>query len=172
MTRCVIDLSKLLDIFEKYSVEFVSVQEKIETNTPQGRFFMYLIVLVAQWEVEANKERTQRGVRKSAMLGNYAKTRTPLGYDRVNKKLVINERRVNLVRSIFDMFVTNDYSMNQIALYLDSIKALNVRWDDKKIKAILVNSIYKGLYESDDIYIENHSPAIIEEVYLIKLNKS
>ena len=49
LTRQVRDLATLLELFDQNDVSLISITEKIDTKTPMGRFFIFLIVLIAQW---------------------------------------------------------------------------------------------------------------------------
>ena len=75
LTRRLKDLIHLLELFQVAEVSLVSIKEKIETETAMGRFFIIIIILIAQWELETISERTKRGMDRSAKEGNYTKER-------------------------------------------------------------------------------------------------
>lgn len=76
LTRSMKDLIYLIELFEEYDVQLFSLKEKIDTKTAIGRFFVSMIILIAQWEREAISERTIRALDQSAYEGNYVHGRT------------------------------------------------------------------------------------------------
>ncbi|MGM7268198.1 recombinase family protein, partial [Erysipelothrix rhusiopathiae] len=80
LTRSMKDLIVLIELFEEHDVQLYSLREKIDTKTAIGRFFVSIIILIAQWEREAISERTIRALDQSAYEGNYVHGRAPFGY--------------------------------------------------------------------------------------------
>jgi site-specific DNA recombinase len=50
LTRSVVDLGKLLDLFKRRSVDLVSLQESLGVTTATGELKMNLLASVSQWE--------------------------------------------------------------------------------------------------------------------------
>ena len=76
LTRKLVDMEWLVELFEKMNVELISLKEHVDTSTPQGRFFVSIMILIAQWEEDTIADRTKRGMQESARQGNYAKPKT------------------------------------------------------------------------------------------------
>lgn len=163
LTRRLKDLIHILELFQVAEVSLVSIKEKIETETAMGRFFIMIIILIAQWELETISERTKRGMDRSAKEGNYTKAKAPIGYQKVDKKLVIDKVEAKIIQSIFSMYLIDHLSLYSIATYLNSISALDIVWTYNRISNILSNSIYVGEFSNHRLSIPEHSPAIIEE---------
>ncbi len=166
LTRRMKDFIELIELFEKYDVELISLKEKIETNSAMGRFLVNFIVLISQWERETISERTIRGLDRSAVEGNYSVggIRIPYGYKKDKKRLIIDEREAEIVRWVFDKIEDRTYNPNNISFVLNKkgVKAEGwTRWTEKVIKNILKNEIYYGTFKNSRIELENHSPAII-----------
>ena len=166
LTRRVKDLSTLLELFSKYNVQLVSITEKIDTTSSMGRFFVYLIVLIAQWEEDTISERTIRGMDESARQGNYSKGgRPPLGY-RKNKgtgKLEIVENEAVVIRDIFNKISNNDFTMLSLSHFYNDNKVLNTHWYQSKVQKILQNPLYYGHFEFHGVAYDNHQPAIVSK---------
>lgn len=164
LTRRVKDLIRIIELFDEHDVELVSIKEKVETKTAMGRFFIMIIILIAQWEQETNSERTKRGLDQSATEGNYAKGRlAPFGYKKIDNRLTIDYNQSKIVKAIFMMYVNDRRSMEYIAHFLNSTSSNNRRWDMDKVRTILTNSIYYGNFNNNRVNIDGHSPSIIDE---------
>ena len=164
LTRQVKDLATLLEEFEKYDVSLISITEKIDTKSPMGRFFIYMIVLIAQWEWETISSRSIRGIEESARQGNYALPGAPIGYMRNpddNHKLIVNEEEAEVIRRIFNSIAYRHYTAKALASELNKEKVLSRKWNDGKINNILENKIYYGTFERFGIEYPNHTPPII-----------
>lgn len=165
LTRRVKDLGMLLELFSEYNVQLVSITEKIDTTSSTGRFFVYMIVLIAQWEQDTISERTIRGMIESANQGAFPLGgKPPFGFDRSNNgdgKLVINEERSKIVLKIFEMIASKAYTVNQVYYYLNQNKILNRTWTQSQLHRILHDSIYYGELQYHGKVYENSQPAII-----------
>ncbi|MDE8293062.1 recombinase family protein, partial [Erysipelothrix rhusiopathiae] len=168
LTRSMKDLIYIIELFEEKEVQLYSLKEKIDTKTAIGRFFVSMIILIAQWEREAISERTVRGLDQSAYEGNYAHGRPPYGYDLINKKLVINKSEAKIVEEAYSLYIYEEYSMNLISIvFRDKYPCERYKWSQDRIRNLFSNPIYYGLYTNKRLNIKNHSPAIMtEETYL------
>lgn len=59
-TRSVADLCSLLELFERYSVTFVSLSESLDTGSPTGRLMVHLLATIAEFERRVIGERTEQ----------------------------------------------------------------------------------------------------------------
>jgi DNA invertase Pin-like site-specific DNA recombinase len=72
LTRSLLDLGELLSRYfagERYYL--MSVSESLDTRTAMGRFVLYILGLIAQWEREAIGERTRESMSHLKSLGVY-----------------------------------------------------------------------------------------------------
>lgn len=166
LTRKVRDLSVLLELFGKHDVELVSITERIDTTTPMGRFFIYLIVLIAQWEQDTIGDRAKRGVYESAAQGNYSKGGPPpLGYERVREgkrvQLLTVDEIVPVIQDIFDKLATNTFSIKSLARYLNQNNTLGIKWYQSRIFNIINNPIYYGHFQLGPVEKDDFVPMII-----------
>jgi DNA invertase Pin-like site-specific DNA recombinase len=58
LTRSVVDLGKLMDLFKRKQVDLVSLQESLDATTATGKLMMNLLASVSQWERKVIGERT------------------------------------------------------------------------------------------------------------------
>jgi site-specific DNA recombinase len=59
LTRSVVDLGKLLDLFKHRRVDLVSLQESLDATTATGELMMNLLASVSQWKRKVIGERTR-----------------------------------------------------------------------------------------------------------------
>lgn len=174
LTRSVLDLYKLLEIFERHNCKFKSATEVYDTTTAMGRMFITIVAAMAQWERENLAERVRMGMQEKARQGKWAVSTAPFGYDidRATDTLVINQQEAVTVRKIYDMYLSGT-GMNKIALSLNNQGILTksgAAWTSNKVKYILTNPIYIGTMRynyrvNNDNYfeVEGAVPAIIPE---------
>jgi len=104
LSRSLMDFAKLVEVFDRRQVTFVSVTQAFNTTTSMGRLTLNVLLSFAQFEREVIGERIRDKVAASRRKGMWMGGWTPLGYDVRNRKLAVNEREAELVRSIFRRF--------------------------------------------------------------------
>ena len=105
LSRSLMDFSKLVEVFDRNEVTFVSVTQSFNTTTSMGRLTLNILLSFAQFEREVTAERIRDKVKASRMKGMWMGGYVPLGYDVRDRKLVVNEQDAGSVRRIFDRFV-------------------------------------------------------------------
>lgn len=101
LTRSLSDFAKLVDVFDRNGVSFVSVTQQFNTTTSMGRLTLNILLSFAQFEREVTGERIRDKIAASKAKGMWMGGMPPLGYDVVERKLVVNASEANLVRGIF-----------------------------------------------------------------------
>ena len=105
LSRSLMDFSKLVEIFERNQVTFVSVTQSFNTTTSMGRLTLNILLSFAQFEREVIGERIRDKFAASRKKGMWMGGYVPLGYDVRDRKLVINDEEAKTVRMIFERFV-------------------------------------------------------------------
>jgi site-specific DNA recombinase len=181
LTRSVLDLYKLLNIFEKHNCKFKSATEVYDTTTAIGRLFITLVAALAQWERENMGERIRLGFQEKVRQGKYAHNHRPFGYnlDRKTGTLTINEEEAKVVRLIVDLYLKG-YGANRICKYLNE-RNITTRdgnaWNDKPLMQLLKNPLYAGTIRwgqehENTLYVENAVPAIIDKETFEEVQKT
>ena len=106
LTRSLTDFSKMVDVFERHGVSFVSVTQQFNTTTSMGRLMLNILLSFAQFEREVTGERIRDKIAASKRKGMWMGGPLPLGYKVVERKLIVVDTEAALVRRIFDDFVT------------------------------------------------------------------
>ncbi|MFZ5353765.1 MAG: recombinase family protein [Bacillota bacterium] len=167
LSRSLKDLLNILDILDTYGISFVSYSEKLDTSTPTGKMTLQILGSIAEFERNSIIDNVKLGLQEFARTGG--KATTVLGYDNVNKRLEINWKEANLVKSIFNYYLEYNYSFSAIADILNKRgfrTKRNNEFSSGSISEILKNPVYIGLnrhkLNSPDYYIVkgNHEPII------------
>ncbi|GLC80421.1 recombinase family protein [Lacrimispora brassicae] len=180
LTRSVKDLITLVETFNEYGCDFISLQESIDTTTAVGRMFIKLVGIFAEWEREVIAERTAEGLKRKAKEGYPLwKDFASYGYDREKLQLIptVNETEAKNVKWIFEQFVYHNKSLTWIAKDLNRRGFRTKRgklFSHKSIKYILTNPIYIGILrycrDNEERYQESESKApIIIKIELFNL---
>lgn len=147
VTRSVRDLEVLISELEEHHCYLVCDRDDVNTSTANGRFFVRMLTVLSQLEIEIVSERTKFGLTGAIKSGHIPGT-CPLGYKRnESKKMVIDETTKDVIIRIFNLYLQGK-SYQTIANILNEEKVLEPKkWDDSTIEKIINNKIYVGDYE-------------------------
>ena len=105
LSRSLMDFAKLVEVFDRNNVTFVSVTQAFNTTTSMGRLTLNILLSFAQFEREVIGERIRDKFAASRKKGMWMGGWAPLGYDVRDRKLVVNKAEAATVRMIFKRFV-------------------------------------------------------------------
>jgi site-specific DNA recombinase len=123
LTRSLTDFAKIIEIFDSHSVSFVSVTQQFNTTSSMGRLTLNVLLSFAQFEREITGERIRDKIAASKRKGMWMCGRVPLGYDCINRELVVNASEAETVREIFHSYLRLG-CLSRLKKHLDRI---NVR---------------------------------------------
>jgi site-specific DNA recombinase len=101
LTRSLADFAKLVELFDKHNVSFVSVTQQFNTTTSMGRLTLNVLLSFAQFEREVTSERIRDKISASKRKGLWVGGMTPLGYDAKDRKVTVNAGEADRVQTIF-----------------------------------------------------------------------
>ncbi|WP_457650369.1 recombinase family protein [Profundibacter sp.] len=104
LSRSLMDFSKLVEVFDRNNVTFVSVTQSFNTTTSMGRLTLNILLSFAQFEREVTGERIRDKIAASRKKGMWMGGTVPLGYDVKDRRLVINKSEAKTVRLVFERF--------------------------------------------------------------------
>ncbi len=105
LSRSLMDFTRLVEVFDRKSVTFVSVTQSFNTTTSMGRLTLNVLLSFAQFEREVTGERIRDKFAASKKKGIWMGGNPPLGYDVADRKLVVNPPEAETVRLIFQRYV-------------------------------------------------------------------
>jgi len=109
LSRSLIDFTRIVEVFERKGVSFVSVTQQFNTANSMGRLTLNVLLSFAQFEREIIGERIRDKIAAQRRKGKWAGGKPMLGYDvdrsGPSPRLVVNEREAEAVRSIFRTYL-------------------------------------------------------------------
>jgi DNA invertase Pin-like site-specific DNA recombinase len=146
LSRALMDFSKLVEVFDRHNVTFVSVTQSFNTTTSMGRLTLNILLSFAQFEREVIGERIRDKFAASRKKGMWMGGFVPLGYDVKDRKLVINESEAKTVRKIFEKFAKIGSATTLVcSLRAEGITGKRGKLVDKGyIYKVLNNRVYVG----------------------------
>ncbi|QOR67286.1 recombinase family protein [Cytobacillus suaedae] len=189
MSRRLLDLLRIIEVFHEYDVSFVSISESFDTNTPSGRLTLQVLGAVAEFERERIRERVFENMYHAASQGKWL-TQSPYGYRLEDKKLAIEDSEAKIVKKVFDLYLNKAMGYFAIAKQLNEEgipSKQNKEWSLRSVKLLLSNPVYKGTLvwnrtdsskkkrqakdEDDWVTIDDALPVIIEKSFWDKAQK-
>jgi DNA invertase Pin-like site-specific DNA recombinase len=178
LSRSLSDFAKMVDLFDQHGVTFVSVTQQFNTTTSMGRLTLNILLSFAQFEREVTGERIRDKVAASKAKGMWMGGVPPLGYDVVERKLVINEPEANVVRDIFARYAEHG-SAAQLVRELQIEGHTTKSWvtqggrqregktiDQQYLFTMLRNRLYRGeICNHDNCYPGQHQAIVTREVW-------
>lgn len=147
VTRSVRDLEELISVLEQYHCFLVCDRDDVNTSTANGRFFVRMLTVLSQLEIEIVSERTKFGLNGAIKSGHLPGV-LALGYKKDgNKKTIIDEATKPVIERIFKMYLEGK-SYQQISNIFNEEELLQPKkWKDTTIQKIIDNKLYMGDYE-------------------------
>jgi site-specific DNA recombinase len=137
LSRSLLDFAKMMEIFDRYNVSFVSITQQFNTATSMGRLVLNVLLSFAQFEREIISERTRDKIAASRKKGKWVGGYPVLGYDidPLNRRLIVNEKEKDTVRAVFDIFIETS-SLSETLERLNEMGCTTKTWTTRKGKAI------------------------------------
>lgn len=178
LTRSLADFAKMVELFDTYGVSFVSVTQQFNTTTSMGRLTLNVLLSFAQFEREVTAERIRDKIAASKQKGMWMGGAVPLGYDAIDKKLVINENEAKTVQSMFNLYL----ELGTVQLLKAEVDRKGYRTKTRQntnarmqggrqfsrghLYALLNNPIYIGkTRHKGKVFDGQHKPIVSDEVW-------
>lgn len=145
LSRSLHDFAKMVEVFDRHGVSFVSVTQQFNTTTSMGRLTLNVLLSFAQFEREVTGERIRDKIAASKKKGMWMGGPVPLGYKVQDRSLLPNPDDIPLVQRIFERY-----------MFLASVRALQEELNGQGIKTRSGSMFYRGMLYgmlSNPIYI-------------------
>lgn len=178
LSRSLMDFSRIMETFDRHGISFVSVTQHFNTTNSMGRLTLNILLSFAQFEREIISERTRDKMGAARKKGKWSGGTPVLGYDVVDKKLVVNAFEAEQVRQIFQLYLDRK-SLLDIVQELDRRSWTTKRWttasgkprggtpfDKNSLNYLLKNVVYVGqVTYQGETYSGEHAPIIDMDVF-------
>lgn len=174
LSRSLLDFARMMEIFDRHQVSFVSVTQQFNTSISMGRLTLNMLLSFAQFEREMISERTRDKIAATRRKGKYSGGMPLLGYDVVDKKLVVVDSEAEQVRQIFGLYLECG-SLIRTCAELSRRGWTTKVWTTKKgisrggepfqknrLHHLLTNVTYIGKIRYKDEVHEGEHPGIVE----------
>jgi len=105
LTRSLADFAKMVEVFDAHGVSFVAVTQQFNTTTSMGRLTLNVLLSFAQFEREVTGERIRDKIAASKKKGMWMGGTAPIGYDVVERRLVVNPTEAATVGEIYARYL-------------------------------------------------------------------
>ncbi len=180
LSRSILDFHKMIQYFNKYNANFVSITQSFDTSTSMGKLTLNMLLSFAQFEREVSSERVRDKIRASKAKGLWMGGNPPLGYDVIDKKLVPNAVEATNVRKLFEKYLELQ-SVNALTEYAVAHKIYAKQWVTAKgiikggrpiaemsMHRILRDKVYIGQIENkkEGTFAKSeHEPIVSNELF-------
>lgn len=181
LSRSLHDFARMVETFDKHNVSFVSVTQQFNTTTSMGRLTLNVLLSFAQFEREVTGERIRDKIAASKKKGMWMGGVVPLGYDVVDRRLVINPQEAERVRHIFRRYL----ELSSVRALRDEMEQQGILGTIRKLPSrrtsgdsrgaiyrLLSNYYYIGQVHFKGAYYDGQHEAIIERELWDKVQES
>jgi site-specific DNA recombinase len=176
LSRSLMDFARIIEVFDKRGVSFVSVTQQFNTTNSLGRLTLNILLSFAQFEREIISERTRDKQSAARKKGKWIGGHPVLGYDIDVRggRLVVNANEAERVRAIFDLYLEHQAAIAVV----DELRRRNWRtkaWQSaegrthggkpftkSRLYALLTNVLYAGKVNHKGVVYAGEQDAIVD----------
>ncbi len=185
LSRSLLDFARLMALFDRYGISFVSVTQEFNTTTSLGRLTLNILLSFAQFEREIISERTRDKLSAARRKGKWIGGIPVLGYDVDLRggRLVVNHKEVEQVKEIFA--ICDKAGMLSASLQEVNAQGLRTKcWTSRggrehsgkpfcksSLGALLRNVLYKGCISHKGTIYPGEQQAIVDTRLWERVNR-
>ena len=156
--RNTVDLLSTCRELREYGVDVFFENQNIHSVSSEGELMLTLLASIAQEQSRSDSENIKWRIRKSFENGEDICLSMMYGYDKADKRLVVNPTEAAIVKTIFSRVIEGE-SLNQIAQALNAqgyTTKQGREWNAYRIACMLRNEKYTGNSLLQKTYIHDH----------------
>lgn len=158
--RNIVDSIQTARDLKKIGVGVYFLNDNINTLDPDAELRLSIFSTLAQEESRRISENVKFGHKQAMKNGIVFGNNRVLGYDIINKKLVINQQEAEIVKKIFNWFINDNESLHGIVRKLNeqgiTKGKIGGKIDHTTIKRILENEKYCGDLKQRKYYTKDY----------------
>jgi DNA invertase Pin-like site-specific DNA recombinase len=178
LTRSLADFARMVELFDKHQVSFVSVTQSFNTTSSMGRLTLNVLLSFAQFEREVTGERIRDKIAASKAKGMWMGGVPPLGYDLPepgSRTLKVNESEAETVQLIFRQYLKlgsvrlleawlrdQGYSSKRFTSAAGTTTG-GIPFNRGALYHLLRNDIYRGMIRHKGVLHPGQHPPIVDE---------
>lgn len=182
ISRSVLDFANVIDIFQKYKVDFVSTMEKFDTGTPIGKAMLMIVMIFAQLERETIQQRIIDAYASRSKRGFYMGGCIPFGFklkdtviDGVHTKMYeMIPEEADIIKTIYTLYSKPQTSFGDITRYFEELDIRNRKgklFNRSRLREIIINPIYvKADYKIYNFFKEQGTTIVNPQEDFIAVN--
>ncbi len=180
LSRSIFDFHKMMQEFNKYSCNFVSITQSFDTSNSMGKLTLNMLLSFAQFEREVSAERVRDKIAASKAKGLWMGGVPPIGYALKDKQLVPAPDEAKIVNLIFQKYL-EFWSIQATADWLNQQGYRSKRWQTSageamggrlfshsSVQRILSNPVYLGKmphFATKKVYPGKHLGIVPQELF-------
>ena len=176
LSRSLLDFARIMELFDRRGVSFVSVTQQFNTTSSMGRLTLNILLSFAQFERELISERVKDKMSAARRKGKWTGGPPSLGYDVAPEggKLIVNADEAAQVRAIYDLYLEHRAAL-PVVQELNRRGWVTKHWVTKKgrqfggkdftknaLYRILTNVLYVGKVRYEGTLYEGEHDAIVD----------
>ena len=170
LARNSVDGGKIIFLIDNEKIKFLKFPTFWFEATPQGKFMLNIAFGQSKYFVDNLSENTKRGLRQKLRRGEMPGP-APLGYlnDLRTHTIVKDQERFRLVRKIFKLYATGNYSLKDLRKFTISAGLFSKKENKLSISVvqnILQNPFYYGMFRyNDELWQGKHESIIAKKLF-------
>lgn len=180
LSRSIMDFHNMMKEFDKYGCSFVSITQAFDTSTSMGKLTLNMLLSFAQFEREVSSERVRDKISASKAKGLWTGGTPKLGYDLIDKKLVINKVEAEQICYLFESYLKCG-SLSELERIAESKSITHKQWITGKgiskggkplktsaLHRLLHEKLYIGMIENkrtEQAFKGQHEAIICKELW-------
>lgn len=147
--RNVADFYEVQAILDNHNVNWIATEEDYDTTTANGRLHLNIKLSIAQDEADRTSERIKFVIASKKARGEEWSTSHSIGFKLVDRKLVVDEEAVPIVKTVFEEYLKNRsyYSLGNVIR-----EKYGYNLTVKQIKHMLEYERYRGLIVDKQLF--------------------